>query len=125
MCLAYQSGSGSFKFSEVVSQSELSKNQFDSLTFNGSLSTGGRSGNKLPQTATPNSYYITDNGHVIIYGNDGYRAMDISAERIKIEKYNVNPYNPSQGSWSSKKLKNDSGQVEKTAQWILDYFGIG
>ena len=124
MCLAYQGGSNSFKFSEVVSQSELSKNQFDSLTCNGTLSGGGRSGNNIPKTATPNSYYITDKGHVIIYGDDGYRAMDISAERIKIEKYNVNPNNPLQGSWSSKKLKDDSGQVEKTAQWILDYFGI-
>ena len=55
-------------------------------------------------------------GHVIIYGADGYRLMDISSKRIKIEKYNVNPNNPSIGSWSSRKLKNSSGAVEKAAK---------
>ena len=61
---------------------------------------------------------------MIIYGEDGKRVMDISAERIKIEQYNVNPNNPTQGSWSARKLKDSEGVIEKTAQWILEYFGI-
>ena len=109
---------------ELKSQSELSEDYFNSLTNEGRLEGGGRSGGNLPIEAKPNSYYTTDKGHVIIYGKDGRRAMDISAERIKIEKYNVNPKDPSQGSWSSWKLKDSSGLVDKTEQWILDYFGI-
>lgn len=88
------------------------------------ISAGGRSGGKLPPAATPNSYYITDQGHVIIYGEDGYRVMDISYECIKIEQFNKNPNNPNVGSWSHSKLKDINGVVEKTAQWILNYFGI-
>lgn len=52
------------------------------------------------------------------------RIMDISLERIKIEKYIVNPNNPNVGRWTSRKIKDSSGEVEKTEQWILDYFGI-
>lgn len=102
----------------------MSEDYFESLTNGGALEGGGRSGGTLPTEAKPNSYYTTDKGHVIIYGEDGRWVMDISAERIKIEKYNVNPKEPSKGSWSSRKLKDSSGVVDKTEQWILDYFGI-
>ena len=72
----------------------------------------------------PNTYYITNNGHVVIYGEDGKRVMDISSERIKIERYNVNPNDSTKGSWSSRKLKDSEGEIDKTESWILDYFGI-
>lgn len=88
------------------------------------LKSGGRSAGNLPTEGKPNSYYTTDKGHVVIYGEDRKRVMDISPERIKIEKYNINPKNPTKGSWSSRKLKDSKGVVDKTEQWILDYFGI-
>lgn len=72
----------------------------------------------------PNSYYTTPDGHVIIYGDDGYRLTDISKDRIKIEIFNRNPNNPNLGRGSSRKLKDNAGAIEKTLQWILDYFGI-
>lgn len=81
-------------------------------------------GGKIPTKAAPNSYYTTKDGHVIIYDENGIRVMDISSERIKIEQYNTNPNDPTKGSWSSYKLKNSSGAVSSTEQWILDYFGI-
>ncbi len=108
----------------LKNQGQLSEDYFDSLTDNGSLSTGGRSGGKIPTKAAPNSYYTTKDGHVIIYDENGIRVMDISSERIKIEQYNTNPNDPTKGSWSSYKLKNSSGAVSSTEQWILDYFGI-
>ena len=70
------------------------------------------------------SYYTTKDGYVIIYDENGIGVMDISSERIKIEQYNTNPNDPTKGSWSSYKLKNSSGAVSSTEQWILDYFGI-
>ena len=109
---------------ELKNQGELTKDYFDSLTNGGVLEGGGRSGGSLPTEGIPNSYYTTDKGHVVIYGKDGKRVMDISPERIKIEKYNVNPKDASKGSWSSWKLKDSKGVVDKTEQWILDYFGI-
>lgn len=102
----------------------MTKDYFDSLSNEGFLKGGGRSGGILPLEGKPNSYYVTDKGHVVIYGEDGKRVIDISPERIKIEKYNVNPKDPSKGSWSSRKLKDSEGKVNKTEQWILDYFGI-
>lgn len=117
-------GSGSKDISKITSQSELSKEYFDSLTNNGTLNSGGRSGGNLPTQSAPNSYYTTPDGHVIIYGDDGYRLMDISKDRIKIEIFNRNPNNPNLGRWSSRKLKDSAGAIEKTLQWILDYFGI-
>ena len=109
---------------KLKSQSDLTKDYFDSLSNEGFLKGGGRSGGILPLEGKPNSYYVTDKGHVVIYGEDGKRVIDISPERIKIEKYNVNPKDPSKGSWSSRKLKDSEGKVNKTEQWILDYFGI-
>ena len=50
--------------------------------------------------------------------------MDISKDRIKIEIYNQNPNNPNLGRLSRRKLKDSAGAIEKTLQWILDYFGI-
>lgn len=78
----------------------------------------------MPQTAPANSYYITEGGHVVIYGQDGNKVMDISSERIKIYKFNQNPNNPNLGNWSDRKLKDSNRMIDKTAQWILDYFGI-
>ena len=109
---------------KLKSQSDLTKDYFDSLSNEGFLKGGGRSGGILSLEGKPNSYYVTDKGHVVIYGEDGKRVIDISPERIKIEKYNVNPKDPSKGSWSSRKLKDSEGKVNKTEQWILDYFGI-
>ena len=108
----------------ITSQSELTKEYFDSLQPNGIIEGGGRSGGQLPPTAPPNSYYITNSGHAIIYGEDGRRVMDISPERIKIFKFNQNPNNPDLGKWSERKLKDISGAFEKTAKWIKDYFGL-
>jgi len=124
-CDVWNAGSqGKTNPAMIKNQNELSSDYFDSLIYNGTINSGGRSGGNIPKTSIPNSYYITDNGHVIIYGEDGNRVMDISVNRIKIQIYNVNPNNPLQGSWSSRKLKDSSGEIEKTLQWILDYFGI-
>lgn len=83
--LTDKGGSGSKDIFKITSQSELSKEYFDSLINNGTINSGGRSGGNLPTQSAPNSYYTTPDGHVIIYGDDGYRLMDISKDRIKIE----------------------------------------
>lgn len=67
----------------------------------------------MPKTAPANSYYITEGGHVVIYGQDGNRVMDISSERIKIYQFNQNPNNPNLGNWSDRKLKDSNGMTEK------------
>ncbi|MEW4411873.1 hypothetical protein [Clostridium sp. AN503] len=105
----------------IKSQDQLSKEYFDTLTDKGAIS-GGCSGEEAPLISDPNSFYKTDAGHIITYNSKGEKVLDISPERVKVWKKNVNPNNPSQVNWSSYKLKNDSGQVEKTLQWILDYF---
>ena len=119
-----EGGSNTINPQLINSQSELSKEYFNTLQSNGTLKSGGRSGGTVPQTAPANSYYITERGHVVIYGQDGNRVMDISSERIKIYKFNQNPNNPNLGNWSDRKLKDSNGMIDKTAQWILDYFGI-
>ena len=108
----------------IKNQSELTKEYFDSLANEGNIS-GGRSGEEAPLLATPNSYYKTEGGHIIVYNCRGEKLLDISRERIKVWKRNVNPSDPNQVNWSSYKLKNLSGQVEETMQWILDYFKLG
>ncbi len=80
---------------EIKSQNELSKEYFNSLTYNGTIS-GGRSGEEAPLTSVPNTYYRTAGGHIIIYNSEGYRMLDISIDRIKVWKRNVNPNNPLQ-----------------------------
>ena len=80
---------------------------------------------QVPLFSKANSYFKTDAGHIIIYNSKGDKLLDISAERIKVWRKNINPNNPLQINWSKFKLKSDSGQIDKTLQWILDYFGIG
>lgn len=106
---------------KIKNQNQLSKKYFDTLTDKRTIS-GGRSGEDAPLTADPNSFYKTDGGHIIIYNSRGEKLLDISPNRIKVWKRNFNPNNPSQVTWSNYKLKDTNGQVEKTLQWILDYF---
>ena len=110
--------------SKIKDQTDLSEEYFDSL-MDGGIISGGRSGESAPLNALENSYYKTEGGHVIIYNSEGNKLLDISAERVKVWKKNVNPAAPDKINWSSYKLKNSNGQVEKTEQWILNYFGIG
>ena len=71
-----EGGSNTINPQLINSQSELSKDYFDTLQSNGTLTSGGRSGGTTPQTAPASSYYITDGGHVVIYGQDGIKVMD-------------------------------------------------
>jgi hypothetical protein len=43
-------------------------------------------------SSTPNSYYTTNNGeHVFVYDGDGKLIYDLSSQRVKSFKINVNP----------------------------------
>lgn len=80
---------------KIKNQNELSKEYFDTLTDNGTIP-GGRSGEEIPLFSKANSYFKTDAGHIIIYNSKGDKLLDISAERIKVWRKNINPNNPLQ-----------------------------
>ncbi|WP_369427120.1 RHS repeat-associated core domain-containing protein [Providencia sp. PROV236] len=61
------------------------------LKFDGQIINAGRSGNKLPAMGQPGTYSKTTGGHVIVYGPDGRRMVDISKDRIKVVEWNKAP----------------------------------
>ena len=63
---------------EVSNQEDLSLEFFNSLTDNGTVSGGGRSGDGVDLRGPVNSFVKTDSGHVVIYGKKGTKIMDIS-----------------------------------------------
>lgn len=71
--------------------SELNVNQFKGLKNNGVVKVNS-SGSDRPAEGTPNSYYTTANGeHVFVYDGQGKLIYDLSRERVKAFKINVNP----------------------------------
>ena len=73
----------------IKSTSEINASAFEKIKFNGIID-AGRSGTNRPISATPNSYYQTKAGNIIVYDNKGKLIYDINAERVKMFDINVN-----------------------------------
>jgi hypothetical protein len=84
---------------------ELDANPFKNLKDNGIVKVNS-SGSDRPLTGTANSYYKTANGeHVFVYDGDGKLIYDLSTERVKSFKINVNP--KGEEFYQAYKLKGD------------------
>lgn len=60
---------------------------FKGLKDSGQILKVSRSGEGRPLTAHPNTFARTEGGHVIVFGADGRRVMDISSQRIKFTEW--------------------------------------
>lgn len=63
------------------------------------LSKGARGATKTPLFGKPGTFANLGNGHKIVYGADGRALFDVSTNRIKGIKWNVN----SEGKWFPQK----------------------
>lgn len=65
--------------------------EFAKLKNNGVVKVNS-SGSDRPLTSVPNSYYSTENGeHIFVYDGDGKLIYDISNQRVKSFKINIDP----------------------------------
>ena len=84
-------GAGNAFNRAATKTSEINSSSFNGLKNNGTISVNS-SGSNRPLTSTPNSYYSTANGeHVFVYDGQGKLIYDLSAERVKAFKININP----------------------------------
>lgn len=73
----------------------------------------------MSMTGQPNSYSRTTGNHIIVFGSDGRRVADISAERIKFTTWN---YNQRENKWiPSEGSKN---KVQPIPEEIKKLFGL-
>lgn len=84
-------GKGNAFVRGATNTSQLNANQFKGLINNGVVKVNS-SGSNRPVTGAPNSYYTTTNReHVFVYDGQGKLIYDLSGDRVKAFKINVNP----------------------------------
>lgn len=68
----------------ITDTSQLDINQPSQLTYGGTISSGGRSGDNRPLYGTPDSYVQTSGGHALVYDSQGRLLYDIDTNRVKM-----------------------------------------